>query len=259
MAHAKTHGNGWHGQSLRHSNAKRTGKAGGVYKVYKLKSEGFVFNTIIPPVDKNEKMIGKPREMTYSQMKQDQDFSDGDLEAIKEEAKHIKPLSDGFSSQYIPQSKGFAKTSDRDKFAIARYKKKFKDLSFIEAETVKSDLENNGYKLNKFGKIDNSKIKSKSWIKAEYSNKVADIKDSKTILVYDDRKAGYGWRVWQGKTQGNDYGKYYSFKTQKEALNFAQTIKKGMKDYKAPKTKAEWKRFHKYNDAVDEENMEGGN
>ena len=78
-----------------------------------------------------------------------------------------------------------------------------------------------------WGKI-TKQPKSKSWITAEYSTLSATLKDSKTILVYeedDEHKEQCGnWRVWIGKTDGSDIGRYYDVDTKIQALEKAKKL-----------------------------------
>lgn len=74
--------------------------------------------------------------------------------------------------------------------------------------------------VNGWKKIDNSKIKSKSWIFREYA-KVFDGQNV-TMLIYDDKEnqPKYAkWVVWIGKSEG--IGQYNYKPTQKEAMKFA--------------------------------------
>lgn len=71
-------------------------------------------------------------------------------------------------------------------------------------------------KIKGWIKIDNSSIKSKSWIFAEYATPYTMRKRQAHILVYDDRKAGYGWRVYLESKTGLEV--YKSFKSKKEAM-----------------------------------------
>jgi hypothetical protein len=80
-----------------------------------------------------------------------------------------------------------------------------------------------GQYARKWISINNTKIKGKRWITKELSDMHGN-----TILVYDDRKAGFGWRVWVGKTDGSDKGKYLSFETKEVALAFAEGYSKGL-------------------------------
>lgn len=61
MARAKTNGNGWKGQTLRHSNAKRYGHAGGTYLSAPLQNKAtqlpIQFRIVVPSTtNKNEKL-----------------------------------------------------------------------------------------------------------------------------------------------------------------------------------------------------------
>jgi hypothetical protein len=97
-----------------------------------------------------------------------------------------------------------------------------------------------------WGQIDNSKDSTKDWITAEFSTKTKDVSDSKSILVYDDNEAGYGWRVWIGATEGTDKGTYHSFPSKEKALKFA-------KDYMYDYERAE---FHqKMSDKIERANL----
>ena len=70
--------------------------------------------------------------------------------------------------------------------------------------------------------------KSKSWITAEYSNTSG--RADKTILVYPEdkrfKKTLGNYRVWMGKTDGNNKGTYGSFKTKVQALAYAKKLMK---------------------------------
>lgn len=58
---AKTYGSGWHKESLRHSNARKTGRAGGIYKVLAVAKDRKTGNYIGTP--RTEKINVKTDEL----------------------------------------------------------------------------------------------------------------------------------------------------------------------------------------------------
>ena len=83
-------------------------------------------------------------------------------------------------------------------------------------------LKNSMEKDKKWFIIDNSSKKSKSWITKEYNNPHTN----ETILVYNDTKSGFGWRVWKGLTSGKNLGEYKSFKNKSQALKYSEKIRR---------------------------------
>lgn len=83
--------------------------------------------------------------------------------------------------------------------------------------------------VHKWGNVRIDRKGRKAWVEREYSTLTPSRKTSRTILVYDDRDYGYGWRVWKGKTDGSDKGLYWSFPSRKKALAFAKKLMKGDK------------------------------
>ena len=126
---AKYSGSGWHHQSVRHSNARKYGHAGGKYKLKKVKS--FYWSTLDVDNEEDARLLAKynPEQQKAQRL----------AEKIKGIVK-TKSYPEDEGHEYIVYKKHYGKT--KDKKYVNKLKRRFNKLDNIPYDEVsKNDLE----------------------------------------------------------------------------------------------------------------------